>query len=291
MNEILELLKTKYNLANILEQPIVDSQNTVVGYHCYAQNKSGTTISGGTFKDKETALRIAVAELIERYFFQELCKTESAKQYYIDEYPSTCGFAAGFDNKSTRFRAICEGLERWAWSQWIDYRFNLPLDASEKKHTALTQTLGADFDQTFTYSKLFQINISDTEALELKLVVFLGCKGDGIFAGSRVGSAGDELWEHAVVEASRNYKNSLFYAKHPEKIDHKSTFAIRLLYFSKNKSEALKQISMATNIDWPTSELLVLKQLDTGFDNIFIWRCLFKNYIGWHIGDEKTFVY
>jgi len=30
---------------------------------------------------------------------------------------------------------------------------------------------------------------------------------------------------------------------------------------------------------------------NTGFDNVFIWRCLFKNYIGWHIGDEKRFVY
>jgi len=291
MNEILELLKAKYGLANIIEQPIIDSENNVVGYHCYAQNESGSTISGGTFSDKETAMRIAVAELVERCFFQELCKTELKSQYYIDDYPSTCGFAAGFDNKSTRFRAICEGVERWVWSQWIDHKLNLPIDISEKKYTILTQALTADFDQTISYSKVFQVKISESEFLKLKFVVFLGCKDDGIFAGSRVSSAGDELWEHAAVEASRNYKNSGFYAKYPEKIDYKSTFVTRLLYFSKNKNEALKQIAATVNNNWPKPELLVLKQLDTGFNSIFVWRCLFKDYIGWHVGDEKKFVY
>lgn len=291
MNEILELLKTKYNLANIIEQPIVDNRNNIVGYHCYAQNKSGATISGGTFSNKEAALRIAVAELVERYFFQELCKTEFSKQYYIEEYLSTCGFAAGFDNNSTRFRAICEGVERWAWSQWIDYKLNLPIDVSEKKYTILAQALITDFDQIFSYSKVFQVKISETEFLELKFAVFLGCKEGGIFAGSRVSTAGDELWEHAAVEASRNYKNSIFYAKHPEKIDYKSNFVTRLLYFSKNKNEALRQIDDAVKTDWPKPELLVLKQLNTGFASVFVWRCLFKDYVGWHLGDEKKFVY
>mgnify|MGYP001579659185 CR=1 FL=1 len=291
MNEIFEFLKDKFNLANIIEQPVVDADNNIVGFHCYTQDKSGSTISGGTFSNKETALRIAVAELIERYFFQQLCKTELKSQYYIEDYPSTCGFAAGFDSKSTRFRAICEGLERWVWSQWIDHQLNLPIDVSVKKYSILTQALIVDFDQTFSYSKVFQVQISKYEILELKFAVFLGCKEDGIFAGSRVSTVGDELWEHAVVEASRNFKNSEFYKINPEKIDYKNTVAARSVYFSKNKAEALRQVDSAMNINWVNPELLLLKQLDTCFDSVFIWRCLFKDYIGWHIGDEKRFVY
>jgi hypothetical protein len=65
----------------------------------------------------------------------------------------------------------------------------------------------------------------------------------------------------------------------------------RLIYFSKNSSQALKQIAAATNPDWPNPEILLLREYDTQIDSVYIWRCLMKDFVGWHLGDEKRFVY
>ena len=224
---------------------------------------------------------------VEKKAVLEACRSAGASKTYLIDEPMAAALGAGLSIKGATGQMIIDiggGSTEIAVIALADIVYCEPLKLG-----------GHKFDEVIVRylkeTKKLIVTESQAEFLKLKFVVFLGCKDDGIFAGSRVSSAGDELWEHAAVEASRNYKNSGFYAKYPEKIDYKSTFVTRLLYFSKNKNEALKQIAATVNNNWPKPELLVLKQLDTGFNSIFVWRCLFKDYIGWHVGDEKKFVY
>ena len=290
MKKAIELLKTEFELNNVKQQPILDSNYSIVGYHSYAQNINDETLSGGTHTDRAISLRICVAELLERYFFKKICDLENANTFLIDEFPSTSGFAAGFDNESTKFRAICEGLERWAWSQWIDGHYILPKMEAIENTNMLSRTLLKDFDSFELYSRRFCVSINNKKA-NFEFLVFLGFKNNGIFAGSRVSSSKDNLIEHAIIEAHRNLKNAEFYKNNPDKIDMNSPIVARLIYFSNNKITALNQINQSTIANWPQPKVALLKDFSTNLESVYLWRCLFSNYIGWHLGDETRFVY
>jgi hypothetical protein len=156
--------------------------------------------------------------------------------------------------------------------------------------STLSRSLLTNFQKNHYFNKEIFLNIQG-ESKSFQFVVFIGETEYGVFAGSRVSSSIDNLWEHAIIEAIRNYNNSIFYGKHPESINLKNKVATRLMYFSKNKDEALKQIAAATNTDWPSPEILLLREYDTQIDSVYLWRCLMKDFVGWHLGDEKRFVY
>lgn len=287
----LTILKSEIDLKDIKQQPILSTNNEIVGYHSYSQNNSEQTLSGGTHSNKDISLRICVAELIECYFFQKIVATDANNDFLTNEFPSTSGFAAGFDNRSTQFRALCEGIERWAWSQWIDSKYFIPEEAPRNiKANTLTDVLIKNFQSYKIYKNKISVQL-ENKTQNLAFLVFLGLHENGVFAGSRVSTENDELLEHAVIEASRNLKNAHYFEKYPNKINKNSFFDTRLVYFSKNKNEAFKQISAALNPSWPTPKILLLREYNTQIDSVYIWRCLIKNFIGWHLGDEKRFVY
>ncbi|MEQ1723589.1 MAG: hypothetical protein ABL930_10465, partial [Pseudobdellovibrio sp.] len=70
MNLLFKTLISKYGLSEIKVQPILSNEGELVlGFHAYAQNISEKTLSGGTHSNLETAKRICIAELAERFFF------------------------------------------------------------------------------------------------------------------------------------------------------------------------------------------------------------------------------
>jgi hypothetical protein len=279
------------DLGILKSQPILDKYNYHVGYQSFLYDLNSYPISGGTHEDKDISIRIAIAEAFERSLFLKISQdVELSKRFMIEEFPSTSGFAAGFDKQSTRFRAICEGVERWCWSKWIDEKFILEKIMTPINFSTLSKSLIDQFDSYDLYSKNLKISISETENLNLKFVVFLGYKNNGVFPGSRVSTEFDDLYEHSVIEASRNLNNQKFLQIDSESSD-LDIIEKRMFYFSQNKTVALNIINESKNFDWPKPEIEMLEGYDTQIENVYLFRALLKDFVGWHLGDEKRFVY
>jgi len=270
-------------------QEILDN-GASLGWKCFIQNSSNNAFAGGTSQSKETALRIAVAEAFERSYLEHIHADKNLKDsFLIQEYPSSSGFAAGFENKKTKFRAICEGLERWAWSKWIDEGFKMNSLSPSKPLSSLANYLSKPFNETYWFEKNFKIQTNDFKELKLKFVVFLGCTNTGIFPGSRVSTEEDDLFEHPIIEAHRNYLNYQLHLNSP--INLTDIIQKRTVFYGSNKDLALRQVINATNDNWPLPKIKLLKEFKTDHPNLFLYRCLFEDFIGWHEGDVTRFVY
>jgi len=268
----------------------IKSVETVHGYQCNVNNKDGSVLAGGTSKDKNIAIRIAIAEAFERLLALSIHRNEVLRdEFLLQHFPSSSGFAAGFDNNKTKFRAICEGLERWVWSKWIDEGFKLERFIPKKSFSNLANFLIQSFNETYWFEKKFDIKIEESKAIELKIVIFLGCTEEGVFPGSRVSTEADDLFEHSIIEAHRNFTNYHLHLESPLTLQ--DIIQERVIFYGSNKKLAFEQIDRATNIDWPEAKIRILKSLTTDHPNLFLYRCLFEDFIGWHEGDVTRFVY
>lgn len=290
MNLVEKLKKINPNILEFIHQDIVDSSGHIIGSRCYGMNDKHEAFSGGTASSRDTALRIAVAEAFERSLFYKIAAKENLKQEFdVINFPSTSGFAAGFDDNFTRFRAICEGVERWAWSKWIDGRCKIAEVKSDKKLSKLTMHLLSDFKECMWFKKDFEVTVSVKEKINLSLVIFLGITENGVFPGSRVSTEQDELYEHPVIEAHRNLINFKLHQNNPKEC--RDIIEKRTMFFGDNKKIALAQINNAVLDNWPRLELHLLKRFETNIPEVSLYRCLFKDFIGWHEGDIERFVY
>lgn len=291
MNLLKLLQKINPNFQEFVTQEICDEQGNVLGTKCFGVEKDSNVFAGGTALQKDIAIRIAIAEAFERSYLSVIYNNpDLINEFDLTNFPSSSGFAVGFDERSTRFRAICEGLERWVWSKWIDEHFIIsPEEPRLSSLSPLTIHLLKSFDKTYWFKKEFALNISPTEKLNLTIVIFLGCNKNGIFPGSRVSTSGDDLYQHPVIEAHRNLSNALLDQKTPQVAQ--DIIQERTLFFAHNKALALVQVSKAINADWPMPELHLLKKFDTDSSEVFMYRCLLQNFIGWHLGSVERFVY
>lgn len=291
LNLLEHLLLIDDRFGGITEQSILNEKDEVVGWNCFIVDKAGKTISGGTSSSKEVALRIGIAETFERALARKCWKSADLRNYFLQEqFQSTCGFASGFDNMSTRFRAICEGLERWVWSNWIDFNFYLPETSHPTSLTPLATTILRKFEQYKFYSKNFILPI-DGNSLKLRFSLFIGIRENGVFTGSRVTTAIDDPWEHSLIEAYRNLNNYSYYKENPEQIDQDNIIALRSHYFATNKASAFEQIEKAKKSEWPQPKVLILRDMNTNIPSVFLWRCILRDFVSWDIGDDKRFVY
>jgi hypothetical protein len=237
-------------------------------------------VSGGTSSDINTSKKIAIAEAFERLLIKNINEKEL---FLLNKYPTTCGFAAGFDNESTKNRSLCEAIERWGWSNWIDHGYSLD-NTTERWKNFLKSYNNLEFDNFSIYEKTFKIYF-ENEFIDLYFLVFLGFTNDGVFPGSRVRYSKDDLIDHAIDESIRNKKNFLLNK------DYKTLASKRNLYFGKNKQVALIQIEKSKNENWPELKIKLLQDYSTNIPGVFLWRCLIDNFIGWDKGDETRFVY
>lgn len=287
MNEL--EFKSLVPLFHEFQECPIRKRSTILGWHISAVDQFGESLGGGTHETKETAQRIAIAEAVERAFFQKIFFSEDCREFECDSYPSTCGFAAGFSQERTKFRAICEAYERWIWEQWIDHNFFV--SEIPRNHLLLTD-LQQELLKNFNDVKFFKTTVEPFHpahgSLTLDFAVVLGITEQGIFPGSRVSSPQDDLWSHGIVEAVRHWgiaqdlqqKDS---AKH-NLIDR------RILHFSKEKDQALSQIRKAINKQWPIPSLKFVKEYKTS-SSVYLWRALCNDFRGWHQGDETRFIY
>lgn len=288
MTLLKKLLELNPEIKSLDQQPILDFDGKVVGWNSYFLDKNGQAIAGGTSQALETAKRIAIAECFERAIFNRLIDNIfDFPELLLEEAPSTSGFAAGFERDATAYRSICEGLERWAWSQWIDEGYLIPT-IQKPQLSELAVALSSNFSKMAFH----HISIKTQHSIDCKnlaLSIFLGFKNSGIFAGSRVTSSNDNSWDHAVIEAYRNLKN--FEITDRNTIDPKSLIGQRANYFGSHATEALAQINAANKSNWPTASLRIHEEIQTGIESVFLFRTLFNDYKHWHLGDERRFVY
>lgn len=262
-------------------QDICDSYG-LLGYHVQLVSKNGV-VGGGTGNTLEVATQIAIAEALERRVFLKLFNSNDRK-YLVDIYPTSCGFAAGFDEKSVKFRSICEAVERWAWEQWIDKNHNLK-KIVPSSITPLAKYFLSKFDgYTFLYRDI-PLKLEE-QIFPLRLMVFLGFKNGGVFPGSRVTVAGDDMFTHPVVEAFRHldiYENTL------SKREAKDIVELRIKYFGENGDDIQKNINLPDVKNWQVPELLFCEKIHS--EDFFVYRSLCKNFWGWHQGHVNRFIY
>lgn len=283
---LLEVIKQQVpDFSRVDVNPIFNDSKLVIGWTCVSYLMDGFPFSGGTHENKETAIRICVAEALERALFFKLSKSYLKDEYLISEFPSTCGFACGFENDKTALRALCEGLERWAWSKWIDSGHKIEI-ASDVNLDILSNELIKVFQKWTFYKKDFFINNT-----YLQFCVFVGETEFGAFAGSRVCGLQEDPWQHAIVEAFRNHRNFELFEKNKTSETKEDIVRLRAIYFGSNKASASRQILAAIEGSWPTPSIRLFKQINTKIPNVYLWRCILYDWISWDIGDESRFVY
>lgn len=254
-----------------------------IGWQTVYYDALGKALGGGVSSDLDIASRIAMAEVAERKAYREIVNSkELSTRFEINNHPTTCGFAAGFERDKVRLRAIAESLERWAWSKWIDDGYSI-IRTTDKKHTEISRYFSNYFDEGIIFTKSFEVlSIPKTE---FEFTVFLGIKDNGIFPGSRVCTKNENSLEHAVVEAYRHLKIH-------EQENEKNDFPYdRINFFAKNKDIAISQVDKAEKTNWPTFSLKLLKEYETNVENLFVYRAIAHDFIPWNEGSVRRFVY
>jgi hypothetical protein len=285
---MIELVKAYYPNFERLEESPIQSSSETVGWSVTLLERGNNPIGSGCSSARDTARRVAVAEAIERGVFRSLFKRD-AKPFLLDEFPTTSGFAAGFEDVATKWRAISEGLERWIWSQWIDQKYAIGQIYPAKDEIG---KIGCFFLKEFEDAKFFHKRLTvavEGCSQEFQFAACVGLTDRGAFPGSRVCSPLENPWEHAIIEAWRHTKIA---KKLTAENALENFYNARVKYFSEHKGEALVSIGSAMKIDeWPEPKLRLLRKVPSLPKGLFVWRALFADFEGWHLGNHKRFVY
>lgn len=275
------------DIKTIIKSPL-EFNDRPIGWHVTIETSEGI-IGGGVHTNENVASRIAVAEIIERKLFRKLLNNkDESERLLLKEYPTTCGFAVGFEVENCKRRAVAEAIERWAWSKWIDDEFYLsPTTSPLPSLTSIGLRLHEMFDRVEFY--IGQIDSSKVPQFPSKVLfgVAIAIKDNGVFPGSRVAYLESDLWEHALVEA---YRHLIIFKNGRDKSQYHFPFN-RINYFGLHGAEAIKMIPLKNDKNWPNPSLQLLEEIQTGLPNVYMWRALAKDYIGWEKGNEKRFVY
>lgn len=228
--------------------------------------------------------------MIERNLYSQLVK-QFPPPALLDQFPSSCGFAFGFDHEQTVERSQLEAVERWAWSKWIDLKF--PLEELRPADIHLSGIAESLFSQ-FSSFRIFQsgpiwIEFEGRRSGPVRLFVCLGFSGAGVFAGSRVSRPDMFNWDHPATEAWRH----MIVARGIQDLSLKSEDIImdRISYFAENKAHALGQISTGADTPWPIAKIISQWRFIEPMTGGVLIRHLCEDYIGWHIGGRTRFVY
>lgn len=278
---MISILKSLIPDFSHLEESVLKTDDSIVGHQCVLVLKSGYPFAGGTSSNQDVARRVCAAEAIERTYVIR------AKEN--GEATTSCGFAAGFQQRPTIFRAICEAVERWAWSKWIDEERAteyVPLSAE----SPLEKYLFADFSDVAAFEQPLFIDphlLPSFISQDVMFNVILGQSNKGLFPGSRVTTSQDKRWEHPILEAWRHrmiFLNELN-GTNPENI-----FDQRIEYFARNGESQLAKIHSFSRKPWPSPKLSLLKEV-AHRDGYYVWRAFCENYQAWELGNVDRFIF
>ena len=274
-------------VSSIKSAPISTASKDPIGWSALVLGKNGRPIGSGTACARELATRIAVAESIEWLEREAGFSIEERKTLRCDDYPTRCGFAAGFEREPTRMRANAEAVERWLWSKWIDSGFFIQ-ETGRPNFSALGAHYAGQFDQVLYFEKIVEHNMPGIPA-SLRLGAVLAIRDGGAFPGSRVCSLNEDPWEHAVIEAWRHYN---IFKNLRDRPDIYPILSQRLKYFGTNQAAAVTAVLQGRNKDWPTPEIeLAIELRHPRIDGYSLFRVISKDYIPWHTGDYKRFIF
>ncbi|MGZ3775668.1 MAG: hypothetical protein ACXVCY_17970 [Pseudobdellovibrionaceae bacterium] len=271
-------------LTEIQESAILDKNGNQVAWHCTTVLDTKQGYSGGFHKNLNTARKIAVSEFIERNIVKHF-SLQRPKEWQFDKVPTGCGFAVGFNKDATVFRSLCEAIERWTLSKWIDENFLM-----EKVNPTLNSVSSNFFASTFEnveyYLHEIPMNVSGNKVAIISVGAVVAQMNDGIFLGSRASLDLHDVWEHALLEAYRHlliFRNGLESSIFPFN---------RIFYFAKNKNDALKQINSKKRnfLPMPSIDFQRVEPLPQD-EGIFIARTILSGGKPWHLGPVSRFLY
>lgn len=222
---MISILKSLIPDFSHLEESIFKVGDITIGHQCVLVLKSGYPFAGGTDVNPEIARRICAAEAIERSYVSRLKES--------DPRLTSCGFAAGFEEKPTIFRAVCEAVERWAWSKWIDDAYSLNR-ANPKYERPLEVHFASYFSEVFAFSRSIHSDSSLWPTFmdkNLEFYVAIGQVDGGIFPGSRVTTGVDKRWDHPILEA---WRHRMIFLNELKKSEPKNIFDLRIKNFGLN---------------------------------------------------------
>lgn len=278
----LKKIVPSFNL--LMESEFKGSNGNIVGWHTSLVDNASLPLGSGFSEDRNTARRIAIAEAIERQCFRDLIKSEDLDYFGLKGHPNTDGFACGFENDSTMMRAICEAVERWAWSQWIDYNCKIPQIESEVLISPLGKSIQHQFDKISFYLKPIKILLNN-RFVEFFIGVCIAEKNNGVFPGSRVSLDKNSLWQHGLIEAYRNYNI------YTSGFGRNDIICDRIKFFGKCGIRAISQIASAHKNEWKVPRIKLLAKHHEMPDGVHLWRAICDGYIDWHTGPVDRFVY
>jgi hypothetical protein len=264
-----------------LQESVLDVGDLESYWQVTALNKEGQSVGSGFSKDLNSARKIAIAEFIERNFVLALKKSSERADWDLEDFPTSCGFAAGFDPVNTKIRSIGEALERWALSQWLDKGCYLEQDLSSSWAKESARLL-EDFDQVYVFKKEFLYSL-DNKVLPYHLSVLLAVKGLGAFIGSGVRSDYKEAKAHALLEAHRH----LLISKQDRNFD---IFPYnRIKYFANNSLVAVDLIQAKRTQPWTQPAI----KFQRSFQNelFCVTRTIFEDWIPWERGAIDRMLY
>jgi len=286
-----ELIKIEPSFQYFEEQPFFSKTGAELGWHSTALGYQKRPLGSGFGFDRHSARRIALSETIERAFVRN-CKEgrRDGTAFFIDRFPTTCGFAVGFQSDFARDFSIFEALERWVRAQWIDRKMEIPeVRLSDFSQSALFRELISVFEET----RCFRLELEFLDPLMNKVrcvqaVFILGFLGGGVFSGSRVGPLDLSPWEHAAMESWRHFQ--IYKNQNPSTFPADS-YIQRLWFFGNNAQIALQKIDEANCKKWTRPNFLLHHSEGLLEVGVTVWRTLCDNYSSFHEGPIERFIY
>lgn len=278
---MIELLKLYFPNFESIEESVLTERGQNLGWQVTAFSTGYIPFGSGYHSDLNKARKIAIAEFIERSFVLKNRAERDAKSWRLDEHPTTCGFAAGFDPKNTVLRSAWEALERWSMSQWID--FNCPLQETTPRTLSNTsKVLLGTFSEYRTFGKSFAY-VSNESIFNVELCVLVAFTDTGAFMGSAVRNSSQDALEHAVIEAYRHYLiagQDRDFTRFPYN---------RIRFFAENRSTAAEALNKKRTRGWPQLEVEFQRVYNTA--HYCIARTIFREWKPWNLGSIDRLLY
>jgi len=272
-----------------IEEAQIHNGREFIGWHSTCFDGNQKPLGSGCGTTRIAARRIGVAETLERAVFKKTLNSTRKHQLLLDSYPSTCGFAAGFDSSSVRFRSLCEAVERWALEKWIDEDCPFKkMERSSLKLSPLAQFFSDLFSEVTYFSERFAIPYGG-QLLELTGAVVVATTEQGAFLGSRVTTRADDLWTHPLTEAWRH--KLIFEKVRGTPFSELSDVRQKIKFFGLNKEAVLLQVMNSKTSVWSMPRLRLAEEIETDLPGVYVWRHMFDGFRGWDKGPIERFLY
>lgn len=295
-SKTLQAMIEELNLGPFIKKPILNSDRAVVGWTCYARDEIGNLLGSGTAVSLLGAQRAAISEYLEEVLVQKLGAAPNSQfDLMLETQPGRLGFAAGFDNLRTRYRAICAGLEVWAWENIFKRNLSLRVVSSQEMLSSrLTRQLFRSFEKVILCCADFRVGDVSLVDSVMRFHLVLGFQDGSLFVGGKVSYENEDGWTEATVRANRARLQHKIakWTKTDSLHDSGSWSEFSLIRNSveenaktygftkltKNSEEKLLSQIGKTQDRWPIAHPLMIRPSEMPFfTDVYLWRALFKS--------------